>query len=214
MEFNLEGIDLTSDTAEKDIIARVERHVLGLKNKRDDLIQRERLAKEKVESLTVEIATIEEDKKVALAEKDNDVAKYKLAVEERDDKIKAVQLEFTEANNKRLLEGAVNDFSTSLVDDPAGRMYMQSLFKDSVEVKDGVVVSKDITKTVDDLKQSLISDKSNAGYIKAGVGSGVGSAGSDGGFDKVKLPKDMNAQERIDFKSKDPEGFKKAFNLN
>ena len=153
--------------------------ISGLKSKNTELIERERVAKESVESMTLEIATTEENNKVALAEKDNDVAKYKLAIEERNDKIKTVQFEFQESNNKRLLESSVNDFSSVLADDPAGKMYMQAQFNGMIEVKDGVVVSKDVTKTVADLKQSLVSDKANAKYIKADVGSGGGSAGSN-----------------------------------
>ena len=214
MEFNLDGIDLTSDTAQADIIARVAAHVLGLKNKNIDLIDRERLAKENVETMTIQIATAEEDNKVALAEKDNDVTKYKLAVEERDEKIKTVQLEFKETNDKRLLESALNEFSIGLADDPAGRMYMQSKFTGLVEVKDGVVVPKDVTTKLEDLKQSLVTDKANAKYIKANVGSGTGSVGSEGGFDSVKLPKDMTGSERLEFKQRDPVAFKQAFNLN
>jgi hypothetical protein len=204
MEFNLEGIDLTSDTASTEIIARVDAHVLGLKNKNNDLIKRESDAKESVEKLTLEIATTEENNKVALAEKDNDVAKYKLAVEERDEKIKTVQLEFKETNNKRLLESAVNDFSSVLADDPAGRMYMQSQFNGLVEVKDGVVVPKDVTTKLEDLKQSLITDKANAKYIKANVGSGTGSVGSENGFSSVKSLKDMTATEEALLANSDP----------
>jgi hypothetical protein len=207
-DYGLEGEMLAK--AQKDYDA----DILGLKNKNADLIKRESESKESVEKLTMEIATTEENNKVALAEKDNDVAKYKLAVEERDDKIKTVLLEFKETNDKRLLEGAVNDFSIVLADDPAGRMYMQSQFNSLVEVKDGVVVPKDVTTKLEDLKQSLITDKLNAKYIKAKVGSGLGSQGSQGGFDSVKLPKDMNGQERLEFKQKDPSGFKQAFNLN
>ena len=207
---NYELSDELRATLKKDY----EADVLGLKNKNIEVHLLLKDSKSEAEELTLKIATAEEDSKVALAEKDNDVAKYKLAVEERDDKIKAVQLEFTETNNKRLLESAVNDFSSVLADDPAGRMYMQSQFNSMVEVKDGVVVPKNVTTKLEDLKKSLVEDKANSKYIKADVGSGVGSAGSDGGFNQVKLPKDMNNQERMEFKQRDLVGFKKAFNLN
>ena len=197
---NYELSDELRATLKKDYDA----DVLGLKNKNTDLIAREATAKESVEKMTLEIATTEENNKVALAEKDNDVAKYKLAVEERDDKIKTVQLEFKETNDKRLLESSVNDFSSVLADDPAGRMYMQSQFSSLVEVKDGVVLPKDVTTKLEDLKQSLITDKANAKYIKANVGSGLGSVGSEHGFSSVKSLKDMTATEEAALANSDP----------
>tara|TARA_R110002050_G_scaffold293282_1_gene449684 strand:+ start:402 stop:1043 length:642 start_codon:yes stop_codon:yes gene_type:complete len=177
MNFTDYGLD--EEVANK-LKADYEADVLGLKNKNNELIDREKAAKDSVESMTLQIATAEENNKVAIAEKENDVAKYKLAIDERDDKLKAVQFEFAETNNKRLLESAVNDFSGSLTDDPAGRMFMQSQFNNSVEVKDGVVVPKDITTNLKDLTHALVTDEANASYIKANVGRGAGSAGSDG----------------------------------
>lgn len=167
-----------SDELRATLKSDYESDISGLKSKNAELIEREKLAKENSEKLTLDMATAEENAKVALAEKDNNVEQYKLAVAERDEKIKSIQFEFQETENKRVLESAVNDFSTTLADDPAGRMYMQSQFSSMVEVKDGQVVSKDVTRSLEEVKQSLVSDKANASYIKANVGSGAGSAGS------------------------------------
>ena len=183
--------------------------VNGLKAKNTELIEREKQAKESADKVTLDMTTAEENAKVALAEKDNNVEQYKKAVAERDEKIKSIQFEFQETENKRLLEGAVNDFSSGLADDPAGKMYMQSLFNNSVEVKDGVVVSRDVTKSMEDLKQSLVTDKANAKYIRADVGSGTGSAGSNGGDGsantfKGKKMQDMTMTEKVAYlESKD-----------
>ena len=157
-----------------------EADISGLKSKNTDLIQREKTQKEANEALIVQMSTQEEDQKVALAEKEGTVEQYKNAIAERDQKLETVTREFQETENKRLIDSSISDFSSSLADDPAGKMYMQSLYGNSIEIKDGVVVSKDATKTVEDLRQSFISDKANAKYIRANVGSGTGSAGSTG----------------------------------
>ena len=201
MEFNLDGIDLTSETAKADILAAVAKHVLGLKGKQSDLLGRLSTVKQENEEMSIKIATADEDQKVAVADT---VDKYKLAVQERDDKISSMQLSFQEEKDGRTLSDAVNDFSTGLVDDPAGKMYMQSLFKNSVDIKEGVIVSKDTTKTIEELKLSLVTDKANAKYIKAEVGSGLGSQGSQGGFNTVKSLKEMTATEEAALANSDP----------
>ena len=204
MEFNLDGIDLTSDTASTEIIARVDAHVLGLKNKNTDLIKRESDAKAELEQSKLDTEQLKHDAAKELATEKGSVADFKLALDAEKEAMTLLKHSFEETNNKRLLESAVNDFSGVLTDDPAHRMYMQSQFNSLVEVKDGVVVPKDVTTKLEDLKQSLVTDKANAKYIKANVGSGAGSVGSEGGFDTVKSLKDMTATEEAALANSDP----------
>lgn len=179
IEFNLEGVDLSSEGAAAEIISRVGAHVLGLKNNRDKFKGELDTAKLEYESFRVAAETEKHDAAKALAEKSGSIEDYKIALQNERDAIINLNATFEQEKNERLLESAVNDFSTVLADDPAGRMYMQSQFNGLVEVKDGVVVSRDTTKTVDEVRQSLVADKANARYIKASVGSGAGSAGSE-----------------------------------
>jgi len=169
-----------------------EASIQGLKNKNAELIEREKTQKLSNEELTLKLQTQEEDAKVALAEKDGTVEQYKAAVAERDEKINSIQFEFKEAENKRVLESSVNEFSAVLADDPAGRMYMQKLFQDSVDVVDGAVKPKDPTRSLEDLTQSIVSDKANAKYIKANVGSGGNSQGSTSGGSATPVNKPFN----------------------
>jgi hypothetical protein len=171
-KYGLEGDQLAQ--AQSDYTA----DVLGLKSKNSDLIQREKDVKGELESSKIAAEQAKHDQAKSLAEKDGSIADYKIALDNEKEQMTLLKHGFQESENKRLLESSVNDFSSVLADDPAGRMYMQSQFNSMVEVKDGVVVSKDTTKTIEDLKQSLVSDKANANYIKANVGSGAGSAGS------------------------------------
>lgn len=172
-KYGLEGEQLAQ--AQADYTADVN----GLKAKNSDLIEREKVAKGELESSKLETEQYKHDQAKALAEKDGSIADYKLALDNEKEQMTLLKHGFQESENKRLLESSVNDFSTVLADDPAGRMYMQSQFNGMVEVKDGLVVPKDTTKTLEDLKQSLVTDKANAKYIRASVGSGAGSAGSE-----------------------------------
>ena len=206
---NYELSDELRATLKKDYDA----DVLGLKNKNTDLIAREATAKSDLEQSRVDAEQLKHDTAKELATEKGSVADFKLALDNEKEAMTLLKLSFQEEKDGRTLSDAVANFSIVLVDDPAGRMYMQSLFSGAVEVKDGNLVSKDSSKSLEDLKQSLVSDKANAKYIKATVGSGADSRGSNGEFNTVKLPKDMNGQERIEFKQRDPAGFKQAFNL-
>ena len=176
---DLSTLELDDDTKVK-ILALHEADILGLKNKNTDLIEREKAAKLELE--TEKLATVQsaEDQKVALAEATNDVAKYKLAVDERDTAMATLKVDIAEKNNEALMATAVDGFSSGLTDDPAGRQYMQSLYKNGVHVVDGVLAPKDVTLDMDKFTSSLVSDKANSSYIKAVVGSGSDSVGSNG----------------------------------
>ena len=204
MEFNLDGIDLTSDTAKADILASVAKHVLGLKNKNADLIKREADAKDSLDEYKIDAEKEKHTAAKELAEKNGSIEDYKVALQNEKDAMINLEATFQQEKDGRVLSDSVNDFSSVLADDPAGRMYMQSQFSSLVEVKDGVVVPKDVTTKLEDLKQSLITDKANAKYIKANVGSGLGSVGSEHGFSSVKSLKDMTATEEAALANSDP----------
>ena len=167
-----------SDELRATLTTDYETDVLGLKNKNTDLIQRMDSLKSSTEEQMIELVAKEEAAKVSLAEKDGNIENYKNALANEKEALETVKREFKESESNRILSDSVNEFSSVLANDPAGKMYMQKLFQDSVEVSDGIVKPKDTTKTMEDLKQSLISDKANANYIAANVGSGTGSAGS------------------------------------
>jgi hypothetical protein len=201
-DYGLDGEMLAK--AQKDYDA----DILGLKNKNTDLIERERIAKADLEQSKLDTEQVKHDLAKELATEKGSVADYKLALDAEKEAITLLKLSFQGEKDDRTLSDAVNDFSGGLVDDPAGKMYMQSLFKNSVEVKEGLIVSKDVTKSVDELKLSLVTDKANAKYIKANVGSGLGSAGSDGGDSSANDTKNTKAEAAS--KSGDTLGFIQA----
>lgn len=174
---NFEDYDLPDEVKAK-LKADYDEDVKGLKSKNSDLISRLDKQKTDHEAAILEQIQAQEDAKVALAEKEGDIEKYKIALQERDDALSTVKREFQEKENLRLTEAALHEFSAKLTPDPAGRMYMQKQFSDQIEVRDGQVVPKDVTKTLDDLKSALVSDKANADYVLVDVGTGAGSVGS------------------------------------
>lgn len=178
LDFDSYGLD--EDTKKK-LKSDYESDIAGLKAKNTELIDREKAAKESLEQVKLDTAKADEDAKVALAEKEGDIEKYKAAVAERDTNMAALQREFQEKDNSRItLEGEVK-FSASISDDPAAQAYMKSLFRDSVEVVDGQLRPKDVSINLDQLTERLVSDEANSRYVKANVGSGAGSAGSNSG---------------------------------
>ena len=64
---------------------------------------------------------------------------------------------------------------------------MQSQLRNSIQVVDGKVQPKDAGVTMDQLVEQLVTDKVNAQYIAAPVGSGVGTANNGNG--SAVLPK-------------------------
>ena len=180
---DLSSLGLDEDTQVK-ILELHESDVKELKNKNYDLIGRIKGAKERSEELeraALESAEAVENAKVALAEKEGDLVKYKDAVAERDENLAAIQREFKEKDSQRLMSDAKNNFSKVVADDKASQHYMVHEFENSVEVVEGVVRPKDSNLTLEQLTARLISDEANSSYVKAPVGSGSGAAGSFSG---------------------------------
>lgn len=197
-DYGLEGDMLTKAKADYD------KDILGLKNKNNDLIARESDAKSSLDAYKVEAEKEKHEAAKALAEKNGSIEDYKVALQNEKDAMINLEATFQQEKDGRVLSDSINDFSTVLSDDPAAKSYMQGQFSSMVEVKDGVVVPKDTTKTIEELKQSLVSDKANASYIRASVGSGAGSAGSNGGHSTAKSLSEMSATEEALLANSDP----------
>lgn len=182
--------------------------VAGLKAKNSDLIERSSTLKAELEKVQLEVATKDEDAKVALAEKDGDIEKYKIAVAEKEERMKQVEQEFIEKDKARVLDMESTSFVASHVaDDPAAKKYMESVFRDSVHVVDGELKPIDVTKTLEELTNSIVQDSAYSSYIKVNVGSGAGSAGSSSGEGKAKSLSDMTATEEAIFANTNPEQY-------
>lgn len=203
MNFDDYGLD---DEVKAKIAADYEADIKGLKSKNYELIEREKSLKADVEKVQLDAAAKEEDAKVALAEKDGDIEKYKVAVAEREERMKQVEQDFIEKDKARVLDMAANDFvSSNVADDPAAKKYMESVFRDGVDVVDGKLKPKDVTKTIEDLTMSIVQDNAYANYIKVDVGSGANSVGSTSTTGKAKSLSEMTATEEAIFANSNPE---------
>ena len=217
MTFDLDSFGLTDEVKEK-IKSAYEADVAGLKNKNAELVERERKAKEASEAshkAELEATEAQEQAKIALAEKSGDIEKYKAAVAESEGKIKALKLEFQEKENQRIVGDAVHEFSRNVSDDPAAQVYMKGIFQEAVEVVEGKLRPKDVTLSMEQLTQKLVADESHKKYIKADVGSGAGSAGSDGenSFEGKKFS-DMTLTEKSILANKNPDLYNSLSKVN
>jgi len=182
--------------------------VKGLKAKNSDLIEQNKAIKADSEKAALEAAQIAEDAKVALAEKEGNIEQYKAAVAERDEKMKSIEQEFIEKDKARVLDMAVTQFISDKVDkDPAARKYMESVYRDQLDVVNGELVSKDVTKSVKEITQAIVQDDAHSKYIVSGVGSGAGAAGSNSTNGQAKSLSEMTATEESQFAKLNPEQY-------
>lgn len=190
-----DGLGLDDDMLAK-VQAAHDADVKGLKAKNSDLIEQNKNIKADSEKSALEAAQIAEDAKVALAEKEGNIEQYKAAVAERDERMKAIEQEFIEKDKARVLDMAVTQFISEKVDkDPAARKYMESVYREQLDVVNGELVSKDVTKSVKEITQAIVQDDAYSRYIVSDVGSGAGAAGSNsndaplGGSDRASKMK-------------------------
>lgn len=64
--------------------------------------------------------------------------------------------------------------------------------------------------TLDELSNEFVNSPEHKAVIKGTGGSGGGATGGGGGNGGAKSPKDMTVEERLDWQSKDPDGFENA----
>ena len=205
---NFDDYELPDDVKAK-IQLDYDADIKGLKAKNADLIGRESAIKGELEKSQLDFATAEQDAKIALAESGDNVEAYKAALAEKDSLIESTKLEFAEKDKKRVTDMAVNDFVSSHVSsDPAARKYMESVYRDSINVVDGEAKPIDVSKTgVKELTQSIVMNDAYKNYIKQDVGSGAGSAGSTSTNGQAKTLSQMTATEEAVFANSNPEQY-------
>lgn len=206
---DLSSLGLDEDTQSK-VLELHESEVKGLKSKVSELLSKNsghKLIQEELEAFkaeSIKAAEEHENAKLALIEKDGTVEQYKNAMAEKDERINTLQREFQEKESARLIAEVTNDFSKQVCEDEASQLLMTSLFKDSLEVRDGEVRPKDVTMTNEQLVDTLVKDQKYSRYIKANVGSGSGSTGSANGS-TGKAFKDMSLTEKSIMANTNPE---------
>lgn len=180
---DLSGYGLDEETVKKlssDIAAHVESEVSGLKAKNNELIDREKSAKTKLEELEIKGEQDKHDAAKALADKEGNLEQYKAALAQEKEAMDSLKAEIQQRNNDALMLEQKTEFSKYITDDPAAQDFMARKFADSLEVVEGKVRPKDLTKSLDDLKSDFLTNDDFKKYVKADVGTGAGAAGSQG----------------------------------
>lgn len=187
--------------------------IKGLKDNKDAILAENVQLKKEAQAQALKIATAEQEAEVLRAEKEGSGADLLLAQQNlqaaKDEHEAAIKL----INSEYAQKEATSEFLKAFKPDEMTQMYMASKFNESVEFADGVLKPKDASLTMEQLKDNFVKDEKYSGNVIVNLGSGGGAQGGQGGFNKVKSPKEMNEQERAEFKASDPAGFKLAFNL-
>lgn len=180
--------------------------VKGLKAKVSDLIGRIGKAKSAHEEELIAQTQAVEDAKVAAAEKEGDIAKYKQAAQDREDALNSLKEDFAATKNEYAFAQAKDKFIPKVSDDPAARLYMEQVLKDQIVIADGQVKPKDESLDFEKLVSNIVTDEKYSPYMKANVGSGAGSAGSTGASTSKKFS-DMTATEKAIFANQNPKEY-------
>ena len=176
------------------ISAAVKVETEGLKKKNSELLAEKKAVQDKntqaqkereesdmaAKDKAVKDATTFEEVTKALAERDKLIQNQNVSIVKAKQDAEEVQKNFTIERNNATLSQAVKDLSSKFVvrDNPAANMYMSTLYKDGLEVRDGGVFPKDKTVTYDQFVSNINDAKENASYIVGTGGSGGGAPGN------------------------------------
>ena len=187
--------------------------IKGLKDNKDVILAENVQLKKEAQAQALKIATAEQEAEVLRAEKGDSGADLLLAQQNlqtaKDEHEAAIQL----INSEHAQKEATGEFLKAFKPDEMTQTYMALKFNESVEFADGALKPKEAGLTMEQLHDKFVKDERYSSNVIVNLGSGAGAQGGQGGFNQVKSPKDMNEQERAEFKASDPAGFKLAFNL-
>lgn len=202
--------------------------VAGLKSSLDNLDKKMRDEKAEREAETQRL--IEEAREQALEEaksKNNTDEILRIEREKLEDESRRIESSREEliaiktdmANEKltNIIDSLSNHVVSHLV--PAFRSVIKNFIHVDVDTRevtfkndDGSASSLNFDQFIEDLAKRKTFEPFMKGKTPT-EGGGLAEGGNGGGA-VTKKPSEMTTQERIDFKQRDPEGFRKAFNLN
>lgn len=189
----------------------------GLKTKVDELLGEKRAAKSKADEAQALADQEALDKAKANKDIETLTASYEAKLKERDDQIGGMLAENLSKTKSQIASDFLAQYGTGsqLALDAMKREYEQR-----IDIRDGKTVVLDAggnltALSIEDLNKEFVANSRYSDNIKGTQATGGGANGNKGGGGAVmKKPNEMNSTERLAFKNADPEGFKKAFNLN
>lgn len=220
MAIELEGIEGLTEDQVKLIVEAHEKDVNGLKANNNNLLEEKKNAKSLYETEQQKAIEAAEQAKIEKATIDKDFEALRSALAEKDERIASQKLEFEQAERKRIIDTASNEFINKHVirDDPAAAAYMAAEFRKGLDVRDGSLVNINETGvtgvSIDNYMESVVGDDTYSKYILGtksnGGGAGGGSNGA-GGAGTKKLS-EMTKTEQTILANKNPEQYAQLVN--
>ena len=155
--------------------------------------------------------------KMEAATKANNLEAYLAAEKELRETAESALTTTREGVRNATHDKVLGELSTWFNNELVGKSFAKELANTALNESGEAVTSYKLGETeysdIAAFKEALSKDKGYGAHMKVAESKGPQFNGVNP-TPKGKQPKDMTAAERIQFKNDDPEGFKKAFNLN
>jgi len=189
----------------------IDDEVAGLKVTNQQLKDEKRELADKIKTIDEEKRQAEEEK----AKRDGDYEKLERLMAERQQEQREQYEKLVGDIRKEKVGSALNDVVTRLGAGGTRNEDLRDLLKTRFEFdydneSGKVTVSGDGITSLEQLEKTIQESGRYDAYLAGNQASGGGSPGSQGGGPAGKKLSDMNEKERIEFKQRDPEGFRQA----
>jgi hypothetical protein len=226
-----EGLEITPELATKlPTLAEASDEVRGLVTTKNDLHQWKETNKPIIDAREVEIQTQKDQAAKDLSDREalaieNKDYKAQLQIQAERETIRNAELatlqEGIKLSNERTRSSKQAEGEALIAgmfgNEYRGKLYARDFVKTEIGEDDSINteyhINGKVFKTLDELKLEMVATPDLAKEMKAPNSNGANSGGDGSGNPATKKPKDMNTQERVEFKERDPSGFKQAFNL-
>ncbi|MGK0545359.1 hypothetical protein ACSEE7_07625 [Halomonas cupida] len=189
----------------------IDDEVAGLKVTNQQLKDEKRELADKIKTIDEEKRQAEEEK----AKRDGDYEKLERLMAERQQEQREQYEKLVGDIRKEKVGSALNDVVTRLGAGGTRNEDLRDLLKTRFEFdydneSGKVTVSGDGITSLEQLEKTIQESGRYDAYLAGNQASGGGSPGSQGGGAAGKKLSDMSEKERIEFKQRDPEGFRQA----
>lgn len=189
----------------------IDDEVAGLKVTNQQLKDEKRELADKIKTIDEEKRQAEEEK----AKRDGDYEKLERLMAERQQEQREQYEKLVGDIRKEKVGSALNDVVTRLGAGGTRNEDLRDLLKTRFEFdydneSGKVTVSGDGITSLEQLEKTIQESGRYDAYLAGSQASGGGSPGSQGGGAAGKKLSDMSEKERIEFKQRDPEGFRQA----
>jgi hypothetical protein len=188
-QLDLTGVEGLSDEAKAQIAElynqTVVKELTPLKNKNDELIQREKDAKAKADEESRLALEAQQATELEKATKEKDVASLLEVIERHKQETADLRASIAQQDKETAISKVTGSFLERIIDDRAAKHLMKSDFVNRLDHRDGHVVVLNEQgalsgMSVNELAQSMLNDPANKAYVRAEVGSGGSANGSAG----------------------------------